>query len=83
MTLRLRFTFGLRSVSKSRWRFSIMAIRHRRSATDGLVNAAEVVIGEVESEGRFQVLPLLTKAVRQPREPPHRHSDIEVLTFDV
>ena len=43
------------------------------------MNAAEVVIGEVQRDGCFQVRQFLAESVRQPREPANRHPHREVL----
>lgn len=47
------------------------------------MNAAEVVVGEVEAIRAPQVLPLLAEGIRQSREAAHLHSDREVLAFNV
>lgn len=52
---------------------------HRGSATDRTVNAAEIVVREVQCERRFQVFPFLREAISQARESTHCHSDIQIL----
>src|ERR1035437_3028522 len=56
---------------------------HGRGDPESLVNPAEVVVHEVERDGRFEVLDLLREGVREPREPPHAHPHREVLELDV
>jgi hypothetical protein len=58
--------------------------RHgRRSAFECLVPSAKVVIGEVESQGRAEIFPLLAERVRQTGQPPHAHPHRQVLSFNV
>lgn len=47
------------------------------------MNAAEVVIGKVESNGMAVVLYLLGESIGEPGKPPHRHAHGEVLAFDI
>ena len=54
---------------------------HRRGDPDAAVNAAEIVIGEVQAVGRPQVLPLLAEPIRQPRQSAHLQSNREVLAL--
>src|ERR1039458_3695023 len=56
---------------------------HRRGNAQGLMDAAEIVVGEVQAVRRPQILPLLREGIRQPREAAHLHSDCEVLAFYV
>jgi hypothetical protein len=46
------------------------------------MNAAEIVIREVQSNSGFQVGQLLAESICQSRKSPHRHSHREVLSFD-
>ena len=55
----------------------------RRSALQGLVRSAEIVVSKVERQGRFQVFPLLAEPVRQASQPPHAHAHREVLPLDM
>jgi hypothetical protein len=55
---------------------------HRGGDPQGHVNPAEVVVHEVQSDGRSVVLDLLARSVGQPREPAHAHSHREVLPLD-
>src|ERR1039458_4000455 len=54
---------------------------HRGRNAQRLVNPAEVVVGEVQTVCRPEVLPLLAESVRQPRQAAHLHSDGEILTL--
>ena len=56
---------------------------HRRRHTQGLMNAAEVKVGEVQAVRRPQVLPLLRKGIRQPREATHAHTDRQIRALDM
>ena len=56
---------------------------HRRRHPQRLVNAAVVVVHEVQRDGMTVVLQLLGKAVCQPRKPPHPHAHREVLALNV
>jgi len=47
---------------------------HRWRNSKALVYPAKIVIAEVKSASRFQVVELLGKRIRQPRESPDRHS---------
>ncbi len=47
------------------------------------MNAAEIVMREMQADGGFQVRQLLAKGVRQPCEPPAHHTKGEILPFDV
>ena len=55
---------------------------HRRGDAKRAVNAAKVVIGEVQADRGPVVLKLLTEAVGQPRESANLHSHREVLAFN-
>lgn len=46
------------------------------------MDTAEVVIGEVQRNGGFEVRKFLTESVRQPRESADRHSHSQVLAFN-
>ena len=46
------------------------------------MDAAKVVIGEVQRDGCFQVLKFLRESVRQARESAHPHPHREVLALD-
>jgi hypothetical protein len=48
---------------------------HGRSDAQGLVRAAEVVIGEVQSVGAPQVVPLLAEGVGKASHAAHLHAD--------
>lgn len=56
---------------------------HRGCNSQCLVNAAEVVVHEVERDGVLVILNFLGKSVRQTREPAHSHSHRQILAFDV
>ena len=45
------------------------------------MTAAEVVMGEMQSDGRAMVFQLFTKPVRQTGEPAHGHAERKVLPF--
>ena len=45
------------------------------------MDAAEIVIREVQRDGGFQVRQLLAESVRQPRESANRHTHRQVLAF--
>ena len=47
------------------------------------MNAAEVVISEMQTVRSPEILPLLAKAVRETGEPSHLHSKGQVLPFDM
>jgi len=47
------------------------------------MHTAEVIVNSIEGNGVAKVFNLLAEAVRQPREPSHRHSHREVHSFDV
>ena len=46
------------------------------------MNAAEVVVHEVDCEGVFVVFQCFTESVGEPGEPPVLHPKRHVLTFD-
>ena len=46
------------------------------------MNAAEVVVREVQGGRRFQVFQFLTESVGQPGQPPHGHPNREILPLD-
>jgi hypothetical protein len=56
---------------------------HCGSNAQGLVDAAEVVIGEPKRLSGFQMLPTLAEAVGQPRHAAHSHPYAQVLAFDM
>jgi len=56
---------------------------HRGSDAQRLVNAAEIVVHEVERERVLVVFHFLRERIRQPRESPHGHSHRKVLPLDV
>jgi hypothetical protein len=58
------------------------ACLHCRGNTDRAVDAAKIVVREMQAERGPVVLPLLREAIRQSRESPHLHSHGEVLAFD-
>lgn len=45
------------------------------------MDAAEIVIGEVQRDGGFQVCQFLAEGIRQPRKSASRHSRGKVLSF--
>jgi len=49
----------------------------------GLVDANEIVMHEMDRDGMSVVLGLFREAIRQPREPPHRHPHDQVLPLNV
>lgn len=55
---------------------------HCRGNAQSLMNAAEVVVHEVERDGRDMVLNLLAECVGQPCETAHLHPHREVLPLD-
>ena len=55
---------------------------HRRGDTQRLMNAAEVVIHEVERERVLVVLDFLGECIRQPRKAAHVHPHRKILPFD-
>lgn len=44
--------------------------RHRGSHAEGAVNPAEIVVGEVQGQGRLEVRQYFRERVGQPGEPP-------------
>ena len=56
---------------------------HRRRDTQRLVDAAKVVVSEMQAVSRPQVLPLFAEGIRQPSEPPHLHADGQILSLHV
>jgi hypothetical protein len=54
---------------------------HRRSTSDRRMDSHKVVVGEVQRERRFQVLPLLAKADGQTGKAPHGRANVQVLSF--
>ena len=54
---------------------------HRGRNAKRFVDAAEVVVGEVQRDGCFQVCEFLTESVGQARESADRHSHGEVLAL--
>lgn len=57
--------------------------RHRGRHPKGSMNAAEIVVREVQRQGRFQVRQFLAERIGQPGKPPAHHADGQVLPFDV
>lgn len=55
---------------------------HGRSDAKRFVNAAEIIVCEVNTVRGPQVVPLLAEGVRQPREAAHGHADRRVLPFN-
>jgi len=47
------------------------------------MDAAEIVVHEVQGDRMFQVVELLAESVPQPGKAPHAHSDCEVLAFHI
>ena len=47
------------------------------------MDAAKVVVREVQGGRRFQVFQLLTESVGQPGQSPHAHPHGEILPLDV
>jgi hypothetical protein len=56
---------------------------HRGCHAQHRVNVAEVIPSEVQSQGRFQVLQLLRKGVRQARGTAQLHPHRQILPLDV
>ena len=56
---------------------------HRGSASQGLVDPAEVVVNEVQRHCRLQVPQLLAEGVGQPREATHGHARVQVAPLHV
>ena len=56
---------------------------HRGRDPQGFVDAAEVVVGDIEGDGSRMVFELLAKGIGQTREPALLHPKGEVLAFDV
>jgi hypothetical protein len=56
---------------------------HRGRDSEGRMNAAEVVIGEVQGNRGFQVRQLFTERIREARKTAHRHTHRKVLPFDI
>jgi hypothetical protein len=46
------------------------------------MNAAEIVVREVQSDSGFQVRQLLAERIREPRKTPHRHSHSQILPLN-
>jgi hypothetical protein len=55
---------------------------HCRSHAKGLVYPAEIVVREVQSTCRLQIVQLLAESVRQPRKPANRLTHRHILAFD-
>lgn len=47
------------------------------------MHPAEVVVGELERQRHFVILPLLAERIRQPGHPPVAHADGEIVPFNV
>ncbi len=56
---------------------------HRRRDAQGFVNAAHIVVRNVQGDGSTVVQVGLAEAVRKPREPALRHAQREVLALNV
>jgi hypothetical protein len=56
---------------------------HRWRHPQTLVYPTEIVVGEVQSARRFQIVELLGEGIRQPRESPDRHTHREVLPLNI
>lgn len=61
----------------------IDASRHRGRRSQGLVDADEIVVQEVNRERMAKILDLLGEGIRQARESALLHSDGQILAFDV
>src|SRR5580658_4082605 len=57
--------------------------RDSRGSLEGLMHAPEVVPHVENGHLVHVVVDLLAKSVREPREPAHAHSHVQVLSFDV
>jgi hypothetical protein len=55
---------------------------HRRRDAQGLMHAAEVVVGKMQCTRCFQIRQFLAESVRQSRESANRHSHREILPLD-
>src|ERR1700685_1144787 len=47
------------------------------------MNPAEIIVREMQSASRFQILQFLRKSVRQARKPSHLHSHGQILPLDI
>ena len=56
---------------------------HCRGYAERLMAAAEVVMGEVQGDGRAVVFQLFAKPVRQTGEPAHGHAERQILPLDM
>jgi hypothetical protein len=56
---------------------------HRRSDADRTVNPAEIVVREIQRQGRPVVLKLAAEAIRQAGEASNLHTHREVLALDM
>lgn len=56
---------------------------HGRRFLQCLVNAAEVVVAEVQRNGCLQVFDLLAERICKPRESPAHHAKRQVLPLDI
>lgn len=56
---------------------------HRWSNSQGLMNAAEVVVHMKQCQHSDVIFELLTEGIGQPGEPPHVHPHIKILSFNV
>jgi hypothetical protein len=54
-------------------------IKFTRGSSERLVNPSEIIEPKPQRDRNPIVLPLLTKAIRQPGEPSHSHSHAEIL----
>ena len=54
---------------------------HGRRHAQRLVNPAEVVVGEVQTIRRPEILPLLREGIRQTRKSAHAHADRQILAL--
>ena len=55
---------------------------HRRSHSQGLVDAAKIVIRMIDRNHVAVILKFLRERIGQPREAPHAHSEIQILPLD-
>src|SRR3989304_995137 len=56
---------------------------HGRGNTEALMNAHEIIMEEMERQGRFQVVQFLGESIGKPRKSAHLHTDSQILSFNV
>jgi len=56
---------------------------HCGSRTKGAMNTAEVIKGEPQSVGGFQVIPLFAESVCKPCQSPHSHANRKILSLNM